>query len=541
MRLLTGLVTFVLACSAVPALAQAERSGPTILIAQYRTFNGDQETTLHVADDVAKELDALGQVSPMVWSMTDFKFRKVAIDKNFADFDQYANPNEAQHVAKLVGAEYLMEVSAQKVLNGSNPIVRLYRTGNNKPIWEFGTVEGRKYTPGVKIDGRLDSGKSKEFDEEMVKNGNGLTTMVVTVDGQPDWFSLSATLARTWARMLSTTAFKDLPIIPRLDPVTDSNGYTLSAKGVDIQSGDVAQTIQSADQYLADKKTALAVVVLRDGIDKNPLEPSLRTKLADILIDLDLFDSAAREAERGARLAQAKPELWLLAAKAWILDQKPDKAQECLNEALARGSKSTEAQRLAGDVHLLLDDPQRAIDSYTKALAAGPDPQSSMGRAIAYAMAGMEDECTADLKSLEGLDPTKFETAYLQAVRLSDERFDQVANQLKSLVPDIKLKHATPENQAKAARLHKSSAAMAELIAKIPVPPSYVDSNKARNLAHKLLNQAASEVFEFAKSGTGDMGDESLISLGEAVKLMVALRENFRIERQEDHSNPSLH
>ncbi|MCH7945468.1 MAG: hypothetical protein IIC73_05560 [Armatimonadetes bacterium] len=49
-------------------------------------------------------------------------------------------------------------------------------------------------------------------------------------------------------------------------------------------------------------------------------------------------------------------------------------------------------------------------------------------------------------------------------------------------------------------------------------------------MAHKLLAQSAHEALAFAKTRNEDSAMESAISLGEALRLMPRIREQFQLE-----------
>lgn len=523
------LAVFALVLAAASSLAV-----PRVLIGQYRSFDSEGvEITLRVAEELARELDAAGQVEPVVWSMFDNKFREIALAEHLTENLQTANPNNVAEVTRAVQAEYFLEIIAPKDAQGTRPIVKLYQNRNNRPVWEFGTIRGRNYEPSVLFDGRQDTARSRAVEEELMKSGQGLNSLQVFVNGVPDWDSLSMSLARTWARLLEETAFKALPRRPRIDLPTLNTGYLITAKGIEIDSATPEACLQKVDQYLAESRQDIAIVLLRDGIDKSPLHPGLRSKLSHLLMEMGLYNQAAEEAERAARLGQDQTDLWLTAARAWLLANKPDPAENALREALARGAQSAASDLLLGDVRLLQGDNALAIECYTRSIQAGPRPLAILGRAMAYALQGMAAECRADLASLVDADPEQYVEAYMQAIQLTDGKFDAVTAQIRDLAPALRLDRQNPANQTRANIAAQTCTALSELIDNLPVPQKFDKSHQARALAYKLLAQSASEILEYAQTGREELGDEGLISLGEALRLMPGIREAFRVERTE--------
>lgn len=510
----------------------ASFAAPRLLIGQYRILDDSNvDITLNIAGELAKALDQAGQVEPVVWSMTDPNFREMAIQNNIPEKLQFPHPDYVQELSQNIAFDYYLEIMAAKDATGTKPIVKLYQGRKNRPIWEFGTIRGRQFLPEVMYDGNVDTRRSREYMEKLNQNGQGLENMVVMVDGLPDWYSLSATLARTWAVLLEETAFDGLPRNPKIESPLLGSGYLISGTGISIESLPPPETITKVNSLISTGDTDLAIVLLREGIDTYPLEPSLRIKLSAILMDMDLYEQAAAEAERAARLGKDQSDLWLTAAKAWLFAQDVDKAQDALNQALARGEENLKSHALMGDVFLLQEDFDRAIRAYTKSIEHAPNPPAIIGRAMAYAMAGQPEACTKDLETLGDTDPEAYSEAYHQAVQLADRRFDSMAVQLKELIPSLRVSNNAPEFQAKATAIERSALALSELISNIPVPERYQKSHQARSLAHLLLSQSASEVSEYAKTGRSSYGDEALISLGEALKLMPGVRQAFRIEK----------
>ncbi len=508
---------------------------PRVLIGEYRVNNQDgDDVTLRFAELLAKELDHIGQVEPIVWSMTDPLFRQIAVQKNLETNITEPHPTAIDAITKAINPDYYLEIIATKEADGTKPIAKLYRPGSSRALWEFGTLKGRKYQPSLIVNGKLDEKSTNELTRDQQLRGQGFDGFMVFVNGLPDWYSVAATLSRTMSNHLADTAFKDLPRRPSLSTPTESPGYIITASGINIFAPPPDECLSEVDALLAKQQNGLATILLRDAIDQNPSHPGLRIKLTSMLMTAGMYESAAEEAERAARLSQDQSGLWLTAAKAWFFAQNANRAELAINEALARGANDALSQALIGDVRLLQGDYIRAIESYTSSIQTGPRPNTILGRAMAYGMAGLSEECQADLKSLVDVNPELYSDAYFVAIQLAEIRFDSLANQLREIVPFIKMSPTKPELIARASMIEKSSHAISQLVNLVPIPTKFRDSHQTRSLAHKLLAQSSSEISEFARTGNNDIGEEGLLSLGEALKLIPGVRRAFNLERSEN-------
>lgn len=510
-------------------------SAPRVLIGEYRVNNEEgEDITLKFAELLAKDLEQIGQVEPIVWSMTDPIFRQLAVEKNLETNLTEPHPSAVEAISKAIYFDYYLEVIATKDVEGSKPIAKLYRPGSNRALWEFGTLKGRKYQPSLIVNGKLDEKSTSELTREQQLRGQGFDGFMVLVNGLPDWYSIAATLSRTMSNHLADTAFKDLPRRPVINAINSTPGYIITGSGINIFAPPPDECLKEVDDLIEKKQTGLATIILRDAIDQNPTHAGLRIKLTSLLQNEGLFESAAEEAERAARLSQDQAELWLTAAKCWFFANNAPRAELSINEALARGANDGRTFSLIGDVRLLQGEYVRAVEAYSQSIASGPRPTAILGRAMAYSMAGLSEECKKDLESLVDLNPNDFIDAYNIAVQLADLRFNNATTQLRDIIPLIRLSPQRPDLITRAAALENSCHAISQLVDLVPIPTRFQESHRARSLAHKLLAQSSSEISEFAQTGNNDAGEEGLLSLGEALKLIPGVRKAFNVERNEN-------
>jgi hypothetical protein len=209
-----------------------------------------------------------------------------------------------------------------------------------------------------------------------------------------------------------------------------------------------------------------------------------------------------------------------------------DKAQVAINEARARGAKGGPVAELQGDVYLLTSDFVKALESYDASVESGGTFSGRLGHALASAMLGKAAECEKDMQSLPKATPEETLRHYGRAIQLVERMLLGLTDRLRQLPQKARVQ---PKNSAlidDAIRVRNIAEALTKLMAGVPVPERHSKSHAARDLAHKLLLQASEETLEYAKTADEDISAEAVMSLGEALKLLTALRDVYGIERR---------
>jgi hypothetical protein len=91
---------------------------------------------------------------------------------------------------------------------------------------------------------------------------------------------------------------------------------------------------------------------------------------------------------------------------------------------------------------------------------------------------------------------------------------------------------ATPELVALAEQTASRADALSTLVNNVTPPPVHSDSHISRTLALNLLAQAAFETLAFVRSGDDNTRMEAALSLGEALRLLPQVREQYAAERR---------
>jgi hypothetical protein len=505
---------------------------PRLLIAQ---FSEDPAVVLKyeslVLDSyLAASLDEIGQVRPLVWSMADSEFRQIAANKSFPVM--WESPNQASivDVARAVEADYTIVVWSMKQGIKVRPVATLYRGAAFRKVWTFGNWDKRLQP--IYGSFALEESEKEELMPTLVDpKFTGAVeefTAVITSSGA-DWVATSETIARTWAFQLKQGPFAGLAASPKasLDDPTPGLGVA-TGTGVAL-SGEA--DLARIDSLVAKGESEMALVQLRDMVDREPMNEMFRWRLCELLEKGGFSIEAAREAGRGAVVAKDPQRFYIASARNWIRADHPDLGREALNHALARGASGREVFKLMGQLSLRLNDPGEAIDWYTKSMATGPTPDIVFERALSFALAGMDEACRSDLASLSDVPSEKLKLSYEFASELTEAAMRALSIRLRDRLPSIRVKGLDPQLIAEAAKDEQLAKALSGFMDLTPCPSIYASSHQLRMLAHKLIWQSSTEVLQFAKTRNEELGTEATMSLRAAFEVFPRMEARFREER----------
>ena len=486
---------------------------PQILIVQRRPVGAPEDATdFKIGMILADELGRNGQTIPVVWSELDPLFRSYLDERLVVGERVEPKQEDVMRTARNVRAQYVLSVEAVIIDAKLLPRVQLYQVGRGSPIWRYG------------------------FDDKNTQS------FLVMIGDAPDWDATARSLAKTMITGLFDGPLKEIggPVAPpRLDPATGGGG------GSNIGAGGIASIVEppppvvdaaaskavmdEAQKHIEAGRTDLAILLLKDAIDLDPFEPERRILLIELLSQQGMNEQAADEGRRAARLSVDNSDLWLAAARCWMLAGKPEEAKQDIQEALARGADGFLAQRILGDINLFEGKLSQAIAAYEKALGFEDRFAARMGLALAYGLNGDLDASEAQLAAAKipagGATPEQ----YYFSIQLIDLAASDLAKRMSSLLPSIRVRGG--EMAPAAEEVERQATALARILSKMPPPEAHQKSHGERTLAHKLLSQSALEMMAFAKQGDKEAGDESVLSLAEATRIMGNARELFGAER----------
>ena len=502
---------------------------PKIFVVQLKesTEKYPEYKSLDLDSYMASALDEIGQVDPIVWSVSDTRFRQICDLHKFPPELEHPSQSEIVRVSKAVDAEYTLVVWSVRNDSTVRPVATLYRGNGFKKVWTFGDWERRMAPFFV--------GETKPMNESDLRSFQStygaeiLEFGAVMVSDQVDWDSTSRTITRTFAHLLKQGPLKDLPatpkqILPEADP-----GETVSIpNGVEVPQGGLVQV----ESLVLEGRTDLAIVQLRDMIDQEPFEDSYRLRLTELLEKEGLFIEAAREAIRGGQVGKKPLPFYQIAARNWLRAGILEQAREALNNVLARGGEDKMTRYMLGQYYLRTGDYDQAIEWYTLAIKNGPTPEIVYERAVAYAFSGQFDLCRDNLGSLVDVPADKLELSYAMVVLLCEEKLESISIRLRDRIPLLRVNRTDQSLVALSVKDQELAKNLAGLLELTPVPNRYRISHERRVLAHKLIQQSATEVFEFATTRNEELATEGTMSLREALKLIPEIRTLFEADQK---------
>lgn len=487
--ILLGITLFIAATS------WAEK--PRVLIVQSEVQTKDVEAVA-LESILADELDRVGQVTAITWSLTDPIVRELD-GAGKLRFRKIQSEDESHDAAREVGANYLLLVAAIKDAGRVRPFAKLSRVGSKKPMWTFGNRDW--------ADPSREDREAKDPGVAMLRQSS-FDDLEVRVNGATDWDGSARNVAIEWAERLAKGPFKKLRRNPRIDlqsEVVASPGLLLPA----IEPG-------SFQNYLASVPVETRITVLRDAIDREPDRGDLRVSLFDNLMRSYDFEAAAHFASQASDWSKGAQDWHLRAAQAYIQSNDVANAKMHADLAGATSVANPQSARLIGDIRLSSGDYSGAVEAYRRAIDARPSPEAIIGRAVANALLCDDAAVEADLQLLVDSPGARAAETYRLAVLKIRSSMNSIAVAISELIPHARLAPGAPQVIAKAQTFAVRSASLSKLLSKLPPPTTHQKSHAELDLACKLLDQTSQETLEFSKSSDEEVGAEASLSLNEA-------------------------
>jgi len=487
-RLFLPLVLFALA---TPALANR----PVLLIVQYKVdVTSKDDPNVSIANLLAEQLDVDGRVDPIVWSLSDARFRKASESGLLGDYTPNPTPAELDFVAKKLRAEYLLVTTARRDGGTLDAAAQLHKGSFGKPIWSDKQPLGVAGPHGV------------------------------------DWDNAAQSISNTWAVQLAGGPFKRLKAQPRLNP-PDGSSASPPDPGTTNVAPSIPDPVRTSSELISKGLFAEAISVLRMGIDDDPFEPKRREALVRLLLDQGLYREAGSEARRSIALTPGNAVLRLLAARAWLRLHDLEEAQKELNEALARDVQDPIVQLLLGELAIERNEPSKAVEPYQKALERADSFEARLGLGLSFALLGNVRGAADSFNNLPTTSAQSIEDGYERSVRALDRAIDELVTEFRSLMQRAQLKQGDAEIIEKTQALLQLAQSMSAFVAAVPSPLRHRPSHERRDLAHKLLVQSLEQALEFAKTADEDASGEALLSMSETLKQFTALRTLYGYEK----------
>lgn len=519
---LAGLVALL----ALAGGAQEARGAETprlLVIQNLAQSNGGFENNLMVAAGIAETLDQEGRVLPIAWTPTD-PLLKEALEALRQSYVPVPTANLREAVRRQLNAPYVLEVEA--VRSDGQVSVGARLTRNGREIWRFLSVpefDG----PGIKVirNGRLDREATRELQQKYANQPGAQSFFVALVNGLPDWQSTAASIERTLALIIGSDPLRDLPARPRIDSTLDPVFLQPQYKLVPDATGDWQENVKDA---LAANETENAITILRDAVDREPSDIATRLWLAKVLAEGGQAALGATEAARAARMSGRDPSLWALACRMALDAQQIPAAREYLHQATARGLEGADLHRLRADIALYDGD----LDAAISAMNDITDEGSILTRGLVLALRGAPAELVApSMQNYKGDEATTLDR-YTFAIHVMERQMPVWVMRLREAPVRVR-QGMTATERRDLIRTGQELDGIVAYLRAAPVPARHRISHEGRLLAMILLAKSAQESLAFADTLDRSLGDDAAMSLGEGLRLMNSVRENFAVERGE--------
>lgn len=513
-----------LTVAALLVLSVVAHAVPAVLIVQAPVASdGDNNPNVSIGFFLSQELMDGAKVAPIVWGKEDPIFRAAIDEKLIRDSRGSPSLADVLDAANKLKADYVFVVSVWNAGSVMRARATLFRRGS--VVWFDPSAD----TPGAS------SGAAQKWATDALAKAMPPSVVAREFEvSMADPENAVRSLARTWSMLLSSEAFKSLPSVPRVPtPDVEPGQMPLVNLPPPIRQVENKELMESVEALVKDRQPHLAINLLREAIDTEPMDSDRRKRLIEVLMGMDRSELAAREARAAADLLRDRPHFWGLAARAWLKAGYIDEAQADLNELVARAPENLEARLLMGEVRLRMLDPSGALDHLTAVIEASPTPEAYFLRSLANAMLGngeaaTEDHTRGNQPSVDG--PLPGLERYSLIVSLTDKFGAEAGSEIRDLIPIARVR---PKDAAVAARLEarwSQVLGVLALVGRTQPPDLHKPSHERQDLALKLLAQTIGDFRNFLKTGDDGLLSDATINLGEALKSFTAAREMARTE-----------
>ncbi|HLK14336.1 MAG TPA: hypothetical protein VKT78_06000 [Fimbriimonadaceae bacterium] len=511
-------------------------SVPEVLIIQRQVEKTrSTDPNLEVGDYVAQELMDFGRVSPIYWSKNDAIFRSMVSSGKAPNTD---NPSleTALEVAKSMKFAYVLVVEAHTDREGYVlSRAELYK-GDAHAIWV--DPSNSKDVNSVQPTKTVTQAEADKFNRQVDKaNGDKLyNKSSVDSRGKLDAFNSLRSIGHTWALLLDTGPFGNLPSRPKqqpVDPIAGPLAHLEATKPQIPKVADNAQVFKNVDSALRDGHKDAAILILRDAVDSQPFELPLREALIKLLNETGHPDLAAAEAARAANLNPSSGGLRLENARSALAAGNLDAAAMAAKDALAHDPKVADAHVVLGEVNLLRLNYPAAITEFDAACAIASTVEAVYYRALAKTFAGDVPGAAADTEAAHHGSVVQLPPSYDATVSLLDSAIQSSFDGVRDLLPNVALGKNAADLTAALTKTQNVAAAAVAFLTSWPASKNHAPSHERRILALNLLAQACGEVVNYlAKRDEGILTDAQ-IDLGEAMKQYKSAKELFGGETAE--------
>jgi tetratricopeptide (TPR) repeat protein len=476
---------------ALVALPISSVAKPLLLIYQVReTTFSDADPNLIVDQALAEELATVGKVKPVLWQREDPTIREALRVGRIRTLPQNPSPAEVIQVANAIGCIYVAVVRVTHVgalLDGS---LDLYRDGRR--IWQT------------------------------------TASTAIVRDGSIDKLSTIRSVASTWAAKMNVEPLKDLAGIPADAPIGPPLVTTYGSQDAPQAPYDLGK------KALDEGRAWEAVVLLRDAVDAEPLDPLRRIALIEALRLAGHPFLAAQEAQRAAELIPTEPRLLAMAAQSWLQGGQVEKAHEMISRILERDPENVAALGVLAELYVARLDYDRAVQAMGEVIRMQPTATAYYKRAQIHALREDFAAAKADLDRAKEMglptDEISVNQRYRDFASVLEQLFESLALRIRNLLRESQSSEVSPSVANRAAQLVNVVAAYEQFLDQAEVPESHKRSHATRALAANLLLQSALTAQRFIQERNQETAAEADLLQVEAMREHALAKQLFAKE-----------
>lgn len=468
---------------------------PFLLIAQQKVMEfTDMDPNYDLIRPLSRSLEKSAKVVPVIWSTADSLIAAALRSGEIPSLPDNPGKDDLLRIAGKLKMDYAALCAIRRSGSEVEAQIDLYKKGVSKPIW------------------------------------SSQTRISIVKDGVADPESSVMSVAETFATQLITVPFKDLSGSP-LEGALEVGQPTITPS---TRVEPDREPFESGLKALRAGDVMIAIPLLRDAVDAEPLNPEPRLALIEAYQSIGKPMLAAEEASRAFELMPGEPALILYAAEAWIQGGNVEKAFQNVAQVLQKDPQNPAALAALADLHVSKLNLDKAIELYQDSLALKSDPETRFRLAQAYAL---KEEFTKSLQQLEdakaeGLSesPEAVTRRYRKNFQVMDSLFQNLAVSIRNLLREAKANPKANSVKLRAIELTNRIAAFSAYLDAIPPPEKHQMSHKLRALAANLLLQSANGAQRYATEADLDLYDDADLLQIEALREFASARQQFEKE-----------
>ncbi len=458
---------------------------------------GTGDLNFSLVTQVKAELDQVGKVAPLVYDVNSNVIKMALESKQIKVAPAEPTKDQLMAIAKGLQCKYLLIVQAQKVDEELQTSAELYLVGRSKPIW----------------------GPVKQTFKALVGN---------TID----FNNASASAGRTIALQLNDPLAKEdaEPLLGKPDPGHAAENTTPPAPPENKPWTDGLAAF-TAEDYTE------AAALLREAVDRDPLNPDIRITLIRTYERLNMLDQAMDEMDRSLRLLSDVPKLRTVQAGLFLRTGRLRDAEVVYRTLLIKNKDDVDATVGLAEVMNARLMPAEAARLYRQARQIAPT-NADYAWALSETLA-IEGDFENSLKERDaavalGLskDAIAIRERYHRLMTIVGAAENEIATAVSAVHADaVQAKgHPDPDLNARIADVLVRTNNLIAYLEQLPKPKDHEASHARRVYGLNLLSQSIISLKRGVEDAQEDALDESALTRSEALREIVTADKLYQDE-----------